>query len=573
MPNEKDYDVIIEGNIRVKVSKIVDLKTVKESLMFDNPAYLQKVRFGHAFGPKPPKYLEFYTIEDEDNISWINLPRNYPWRDYVKNPDTINVFNATVYNREPNMKWSGVTLRDYQQEFLDSNGLLDVKTIPQDFLIQAPCGHGKTLMALYVALNVIKTKTLIVVPTNFLAEQWEETILGDANSNRKIENFRIGRADALKRNIISLLENSNIIIITVDYFKSILSNISNSQYTRARFSAGAHVEEKFYRLLDTVGCVILDEYHRFGSYTWSNIVGLLPARYRIVCTATPRRGDSMYELLEYHCGKRLVMDNQFEPADFYCMLSDKAEIPPAITEKALQKVKVKGDNQAKVDEKIDAFYALVRKHSVVIDGMSFVKCENVRLDEKFKSHKWVDLFEKVLAKMEEKFLVGHVDTAIMGHGGRVKEFLNLVEVAVKSGRVVLVISKRKNALKLWHSLFKSKGYKSCLVLGGEKDKKALMEYARKEAQVIFGIDRLTKEGLDIDSIDTLMPFHPISDYEQAIGRVIRIKKGKKPPIVIQVWDKNIPEYQGIIRKGLKNIGHANNRGLKLKEEIIKIIEQ
>jgi superfamily II DNA or RNA helicase len=76
-----------------------------------------------------------------------------------------------------------------------------------------------------------------------------------------------------------------------------------------------------------------------------------------------------------------------------------------------------------------------------------------------------------------------------------------------------------------------------------------LEYdAAAKAQVIFATSQYASEGLDIPALDTLVLASPMSDVEQAVGRIQRPFDGKKDPIVVDVRDDSIPMFEAQARK-------------------------
>ena len=63
------------------------------------------------------------------------------------------------------------------------------------------------------------------------------------------------------------------------------------------------------------------------------------------------------------------------------------------------------------------------------------------------------------------------------------------------------------------------------------------KYLQTKCPLIFGVNQLAKEGLDIDRLDTLIIHLPMADTEQAIGRISRLCEGKKQPIAFYLVDK------------------------------------
>jgi hypothetical protein len=65
-----------------------------------------------------------------------------------------------------------------------------------------------------------------------------------------------------------------------------------------------------------------------------------------------------------------------------------------------------------------------------------------------------------------------------------------------------------------------------------------LDYAAT-CQVVFATSQLVQEGLDIPALDSLFLTTPLSDVEQAVGRILRPFESKKDPIVVDFRDDHI----------------------------------
>ena len=64
-----------------------------------------------------------------------------------------------------------------------------------------------------------------------------------------------------------------------------------------------------------------------------------------------------------------------------------------------------------------------------------------------------------------------------------------------------------------------------------------------KCQVIFATSQFASEGLDIPALDTLFLTTPMSDVEQAVGRILRAFEGKKDPIVVDIRDDKVAKFK------------------------------
>jgi superfamily II DNA or RNA helicase len=124
--------------------------------------------------------------------------------------------------------------------------------------------------------------------------------------------------------------------------------------------------------------------------------------------------------------------------------------------------------------------------------------------------------------------------------------------ALSADRKCLVLSERLNHLdrlearlkKVWAK--ETGGSVSTGWYVGGKTKEQLVESAK--ARVIFATVQYACEGLDVPALDTLFLTTPMSDVEQAVGRILRPFEGKKDPIVVDFRDDSIPMFE---RQGSK----------------------
>jgi superfamily II DNA or RNA helicase len=229
------------------------------------------------------------------------------------------------------------------------------------------------------------------------------------------------------------------------------------------------------------GFVITDELHRIGAPTWSVVPPKFPARLRLGLTATPRRKDGADNVFWYHIG-------------------------PILFDASEQRMQPK-----------------VRR---VYTDFRVVKTAR---------------FNPALAPrtLLIRFLVASKP--------RNKAIAEQVALALKADRKILVLSERLKHLDLLAQAIRD----ACLdadmrpptfgkYVGGKK-RDELATAAK--AQVVLATSQYAKEGLDIPALDTLFLVTPMSDVEQAVGRILRPSPGKKDPIVVDFRDDHVPMFR------------------------------
>jgi superfamily II DNA or RNA helicase len=231
---------------------------------------------------------------------------------------------------------------------------------------------------------------------------------------------------------------------------------------------------------DWPGLIIADELHRLSAETWSVIPSRFRARWRLGISATPRRKDGAENVFHYHLGRPLFVAKE------------------------------------------KRMTAKVRR---VWTRFKLVKTER---------------FNPNLAS--RAILLKHLTQA----ENRNNEIVQQLMSALKAGRKVLVLSERLKHLSLLDDLLQrtwiaSDGPKPSIgyYVGGMKEEE-LDEAA--EAQVIFATAQFASEALDIPALDTLFLASPLSDVEQATGRILRPHPGKKDPVVVDFVDLDITQF-------------------------------
>lgn len=126
-------------------------------------------------------------------------------------------------------------------------------------------------------------------------------------------------------------------------------------------------------------------------------------------------------------------------------------------------------------------------------------------------------------------------TDVVGCRARTERVVRIVLDPTMAGRNVLVVSDRRDHLQQMLEMVVAEGrsdVKAGLYVGGMKA--ADRDAVARECNVIFGSYAMTREGLDIDRLDTLVMATSTSDVVQVVGRVMR--KPGSSPLVIDVVD-------------------------------------
>lgn len=495
-----------DGLIAVPKGSIsdTDLELIKSHLTISNPEYEAKLKYSKWKPKESEKYLNFWYY----NGSTYWFPRNILSALNIDYKSYISTSQEGHYADIQFLK----KLRRWQARFVESA----TATWETDKIFEVPCGHGKTVLALYLAAK-IQRKMLVLVTTNYLAKQWQE----------RAKEFCGEDATILSSKIV-LSKLPNISIITLDMFKSL--------------------DDSIIKLIQKeIGFVVMDEGHRAGAETYQPIIGEIGAKKRLCLTATFRRLDGKEQILKYHFGELFTMENQQPLAKVYPLMTNTT-IDYLIPKDKLV------DVDLFYDEIVSNRRFLLNKETPEFFNISIVdtwfKSKSSR-DTAVESLKVNKKDAKTLAAAMDKVVFAHYDNYVATDARRVRLIKSVIHQCLKNGRTVLVLSKRKNLLYQLDRLFE--GTKKALIISEtNKMKPEEREFVQNEAKLILGINQLANEGLDVPRIDTVIFCHPITDTEQPIGRAGRVLPDKKQSLILYLRD-NCWVYSNMFRKSINFI--------------------
>jgi superfamily II DNA or RNA helicase len=137
-------------------------------------------------------------------------------------------------------------------------------------MLVLPCGFGKTVCALWLALTLGR-QTLVLVHSEALADQWRDRV------STFLPGCRVGR---IQRDIVDT-DGCAIVVCMIQ-------SLVKREYTP--------------ELLRCFGLVIVDEAHHVAAPLFSTALGKLPARHVLGLSATPDRTDGLGAALEMFLG-------------------------------------------------------------------------------------------------------------------------------------------------------------------------------------------------------------------------------------------------------------------------------
>ncbi len=413
-------------------------------------------RGGEKYGFGRGQTIVLYREQGE----FIEIPRHYALGSFsVFTDKTVEGTGAPfTFTRQ---------LRPHQIPVIDAfMSKLGGRAAPFGGILAAPCGTGKTIEAINI-LSRLGRKAIVLVHAEFLMRQWEEAILGGPNkpafTDLKPEDIGHIQQD------MEDWEDKTIVLAMVE-------TLINRDYDKA-----------FY---DSFGVVVLDEVHRHGAAEWHKAMTRFPARYRIGLSATPSRGDGLWNVIKFHIGNVIAQGDEAQKATVYVI-----------------------DTGVAVH---DEFYKQYDKQGEETDNIFLARLLKVLCKSDFRNRLIADEVFK----------------------------------AVNAGRRVLVLSDRLAHLDEIERLYKERLPEEDRMAAEMADDPSLLKIGRyvggvskadieraKECNLLLGTFQYAKEGLDDPGLDTLILATPKGDVIQAVGRILRIAEGKKPPIVVDIVDE------------------------------------
>lgn len=240
----------------------------------DKFVYSNPFRTGFEFGFSGDDDWEEIVLYEETEDS-ILLPRNIKL-----NP--LGVSESSFKDRR--VLGERVQFTSRIKPFPSQVPAIEAMVNTDDGILVAPCGSGKTVMALEAIARVGRT-TLVLVHKEFLMYQWADRIKEFLGEDAGIvQGDRWEWKD--KKIVIGMLQTL--------------------------YSQRDKISEQF---INWPGVVTSDEVHRLSAPTWSKVIGLFPSKRRWGLTASPKRGDGLEFIFHAHMGEvaYTVQGNDLSP--------------------------------------------------------------------------------------------------------------------------------------------------------------------------------------------------------------------------------------------------------------------
>lgn len=229
------------------------------------------------------------------------------------------------------------------------------------------------------------------------------------------------------------------------------------------------------------GTIAIDECHKCGAEYFSKVVSIFPAKYRIGASATITRPDGMDIVFHNHMGEATIeLGAQREE-----------EVRPRI---------------------------LVVRHQGASRGLPV----------------WFNKL-KIVQKR------GVIISALAEDANRAKELVSYTLQIAISGRRVLVLADRINLLKhIKASILSDHNTGLYISSTPAAEKKRIL----KDCNIIMATFGIFALGMDIPDLAGLVFATPMARIAQPVGRILRVCKDKKRPIILDMVDTDIRECAG-----------------------------
>jgi superfamily II DNA or RNA helicase len=231
------------------------INKIRGILNWSNPAIGYKRARGWKIDPKVDRDIKGYRLTK----SHLYIPRGFQDRLELLLKD-----EGIPYTIDDKRTWWNKvtpyvnTIELFQHQVRPIQEMLEY----DEGLFEAPCGSGKSVMALYM-LCKWGQPSLVLAHTNSIIEQWQEYV----------EKFTGMKAGLIHGNTFDVQP------ITIGSVMTLVNRELDSDFRRY------------------FGAVILDEAHHTPAFSFQSVLSRFSARKRLGITATPRRADNLQGLL------------------------------------------------------------------------------------------------------------------------------------------------------------------------------------------------------------------------------------------------------------------------------------
>lgn len=401
-------------------------------------------------------------------------------------------------------------------------------TLDQDgrFLLGDLTVTHNTYMAINIALKY-HGKTLIVVHTDILVEQWSNEIMTFTDNNAKI----------------GLIQQNHINVDNNDFVIAMLPSLSIRNYDS--------------KVFDDFRMLIIDECHHIGSEVFSKALPKMVFKYTLGLSATPYRKDGLTNVFTNYLGPIYHVEKRSNRNDtlvirFKCTSKNSDHYKPIYFKNGtintmsmlMELTKYKQRNEL-ISEIIKYIYTSVdstgsvrktlilskfREHLTLI--YNYINNTNLSLN----NHKiTVGFYWGLKSEKKTKCIGIQMDSVSnkISHCSKYSmdnEHFCITHLYMKyynslefSDLIKCLTNKCYNLVDNTIDTYCSKCQKTSNKSDNvsQKIKHKMMLEDTKECDIILGTNNIASEALNIPGLNTLIQLTPQKDVEQSVGRILR----------------------------------------------------
>lgn len=468
---------------------------LKENLTYDNPAYVNAVRFSPYSRVAIDPELLYYQERGRKFLAPVGVNFNALGVEKVIDNRTL----ATLKDLPPFLLTLRETQRDAVQHFLHYNN--SSRGQRQRGMIQMPTGKGKSIVGIFLARR-LKQRTLVIVHKNDLLRGWQKDI--DLSFGGKVKCGVVGGGKRAVGDFIT--------VATVQT----LNRLSN---------------EEMDALKDHFGLVIVDEAHHCPSASY-DLLNQFSARYKLGLTATPERKDGlthlMFDYLGDFCYKYKAPVGEYDedilPVHVY------VRQPSTFFDPVCKMVK-RGNRKTYIIES-EKMITAGEKYELAEDE---VRMSSLSRRDKPKSLQYAEM---------ENYVIGSKKFTHMA--------IDDIKRGAESGKSCIVFFKQKSHCRMYYNKLVRAGVPEdkIQIYNGDCTKKELEECLvraeSREALITLTTYSKSTEGTNVKAWEVAFLVGSVNDgknVEQAVGRVRRTAPNKAD--IATVFDyrlKNVPMF-------------------------------
>lgn len=368
------------------------------------------------------------------------------------------------------------------------------------FILNAGCAWGKTICAIEFARRLGR-RTLIIVHKEFLVNQWINRINGICPSAR-----------------VGIIQQNKCQYKNRDFVVSMVHSLAKKD---------KYPKEVF----DAFNLVITDEVHMVSAYSFSPVLPMFSAAWKLGLSATPARNDGAEPVFFEHIGEIAYSAKSVSPIPQVRRLYTDSKLKPI--------------NRG--------------RYKVSVDKLNSAQVVSQLADDKYRSR-------QIVEDVIQAVVIGKKVMIVSERLKHLKDMASDLSIMLSKHKLpfVPVIDFHTGEWFTHERYLDTKRGKKGNILHRKGDLKRVKrkqeELTKAErANVIMATLQQCREALDISSLDILVLATPVSDPEQIVGRVRRwcmpdgdrkkckhlcpwrweTCEGKPQPMVLEVIDENV----------------------------------